>query len=601
MGSQFEKIKYLTDNNQIDFNESNDNNQIGEQFSDFENIQFLDGNSENDEFNWSVSKVRSTKNNNIYLMKKIEKYKISDPKLLNIYHEEAKKLIELNIPFVKKYYKFFQDNNYLYMIMEYIDSDLKDFFEANKIYGSNINEDVIWNILLQCSYALKYLHEKDLGNLGIKLNNIFINNEQNIKIGIFHIIEKFDEQYKYSKRDDIYFLGDYLYSLCFYQNENNKQIYSEDLKNFLNSMIEKEKSIITDSTKLYDMVKSIYNKKCLKISSLRAILRCLYSYSSFNEAICQNEEKLKNNTKKYYISYSYLKSIKIFVGENDNKIEDLCSELRIDIIYFNPKIEGIKEMDPFYLLVFLLDKMYKESNLNININNQQKELKNEKYVIDSMFNEESLDKKSKEQMYNKFINNYKRNANSPISDLFCGIVLTETICQRCENITYSFSNFCFIYYDLLKDNKKEYFDLMKDGFENGRNKFLVKNDYCDRCLTYQEHHEYDKYYRMCTQLMIYFYRGNNYKNNTNINFQEEINLDNFVEEKNISNKYYLVGCINRINIKEEEEEFIFYTRDPDNKNIWYINNEVKNLDNAPIDDIQKNGQIIMLFYNKEKN
>ena len=84
-------------------------------------------------------------------------------------------------------------------------------------------------------------------------------------------------------------------------------------------------------------------------------------------------------------------------------------------------------------------------------------------------------------------------------------------------------------------------------------------------------------------------------------FDEFLNLKDFVDEKDASpTNYYLVGCINRI-YKNGNEEFIYFSRDPDNKNFWHYNGEALNIQKAPIDFIKSNGQIIMLFYNNIEN
>ena len=71
-------------------------------------------------------------------------------------------------------------------------------------------------------------------------------------------------------------------------------------------------------------------------------------------------------------------------------------------------------------------------------------------------------------------------------------------------------------------------------------------------------------------------------------------------KKNASPKnYYLVGCINRI-IKNGKETFIYFSRDPYNMNIWHKDEEILTINNVPINDIMKRGQIIMLFYKSDE-
>ena len=261
-----------------------------------------------------------------------------------------------------------------------------------------------------------------------------------------------------------------------------------------------------------------------------------------------------------------------------------------------PELEENKEINPFIFLIFLLEKIHKETNKIIE-NNEEIEEKNEKNIINSPFDAEKLDKSNKEQMLNNFISYFKNNVNSPISDLFCGIILSEIKCQICENINYSFSNFCFIYFDISNNNNKN-FDLVKDGFENKKLLSVDKTIYCEKCLIYQKHSEYNKYYKMPHQLIIYFYRGNNYNDNSAINFDEKLNVNKYIEEKDSTKEYYLTGSINRI-IDKGKEKFIYYIRDPNNKNILFLNDFKEQIDfnNNAINKIQSNGQIVLLFYN----
>ena len=104
---------------------------------------------------------------------------------------------------------------------------------------------------------------------------------------------------------------------------------------------------------------------------------------------------------------------------------------------------------------------------------------------------------------------------------------------------------------------------------------------------------------MPDQLIIYFDRGYNYKNKSNILFEEKLNVENYIEDNKDSPKdYYLTGSINRL-IDKGKEKFIYCIREPNNKNNWNVNDSkvYLNCDNAPINKIQSNGEIILLFYN----
>ena len=109
--------------------------------------------------------------------------------------------------------------------------------------------------------------------------------------------------------------------------------------------------------------------------------------------------------------------------------------------------------------------------------------------------------------------------------------------------------------------------------------------------------EFNRYYMINGQLIISFNRGNNYENNSKINFDEFLNLEEFIEKKDSPKNYYLVGCINRL----VNEKFIFFARDPSNMKVWYNDDRQYTINNAPINQMKNSGQIIMLFYNKMEN
>lgn len=590
MGSQIEKLKNLESHIEINLEELplyNDDDEIGDQFTDFEINQFYDF-DEND-YSWSKAKVISRKNHKVYMM---ENLNIQHQFISNCF-DQISKLKDLNHPYIIKYYKFFQYNNNFLLIREFMNPDIDNYIKANQAYNIRINEEYLWNILLQCLSALEYLHKQNLGNSGIKLGNIYMRDEQNIKIGIFN-------PFPYNNNlEDINILGNYFYNMCLYQLEaenEKKPIYSKELIDIIYLMKENDHKNFPNYYNLFGEVKKIFIQKYARNTSISAVFRCLYSYHNFYEIIYKNAQKINISNQKYYIYNWVVKIIELIFESKKEKFNEYIEDFRLEISSKYPELEENKEINPFIFLIFLLEKIHKETNKIIE-NNEEIEEKNEKNIINSPFDAEKLDKSNKEQMLNNFITYFKNNVNSPISDLFCGIILSEIKCQICENINYSFSNFCFIYFDISNNNNKN-FDLVKDGFENKKLLSVDKTIYCEKCLIYQKHSEYNKYYKMPHQLIIYFYRGNNYNDNSAINFDEKLNVNKYIEEKDLTKEYYLTGSINRI-IDKGKEKFIYYIRDPNNKNILFLNDFKEQIDfnNNAINKIQSNGQIVLLFYN----
>ena len=622
MGSINETVKDSEGDNLAIFDEATlyDDSQMGNNFEDFEILQILteDEDNQNNQKQCFVTKVRSTKNNKLYAMKKIV------TNMNNFNESFCKPLIQLNNPHILKYYKTIRDsNNDLYLIMELMNNDsINNFIKAHYKVNKLIKEEEIWNILLQCSSALDYLHKQKLSKLGIRFIDIFMSNEQNAKISLFSEIPK-KEDINYNLSDDILLLGRYFYKMIFsylervqkakniYQiqlNEEYNPYYSNELKNIIFSMTRDGRP---NSSQLYNNVKQTYVKKYAKNTSINSVLRCLIGYRNLNHIICEEKrEIISSNKQKYYINGWYIKAYDAICGISEESLNECIEEFRRAIAFDNSKLDGNKEIDPLYLLGFLLEKMHKETN-EINENNIQGNFKLSQNKTNSFFNDEE-DKSNKDQMLHKFINNYNKNIHSPISELFLGIGKRKRICSVCSTPSYFFNNFCFVFFDLSKRNSNDDFELdqgFKDLYDEG--KVLETNTpdrvYCKRCLSYQPHTEYNRFYKMNKELIICFMRGNDYKNESKIIFEENLTVkDNYVDiNEGKPFVYRIIGSINRIVTKKGEEEFIYFAKDPENE-IWHSRSKGNNLDDSlinesPIDLMKNTGNLLLLFCDLKNN
>ena len=631
MGSQLEIIKDQEGNSHVIFDKSGlcDDSQMGDSLQDFEVLRVLGGGGNSKSI---VSKVRSLKNNKIYAMKKIDLSKINDEgkKLCLAQMEKLKNLIH---PHIIRYYKTFKDEkNCLYLIYEYMNNaDIQSFIKAHQVLEKKIKEEEIWNILLQCLSALEYLHKENLAHLAIKFTNAYLNNEQNVKVGLFRETPKLEDK-DYNIKDDIMEIGLYFYKMCYSQfphtifkiirgekkyTENNHDFplkldpnnnYSPELLNIVIRMVEPDSNRRLSSGELYNIVKDEYVKKFTNNTSIKSVLRCLYSYPGFTQQILNKEQDIIQNKDKYYINYWYLSTIKAFQTNQDSN--KCLEEFRRALASENTKLDCSKEVDPIYLLAFLLEKMHREFNKVV-----QTQIKgidyNQQYVINSRYKVEEEDRTNKEQMIQKFNSYFNKNINSIISKLFFGVMKTKRICRVCKSPAYSFSNNCFLAFDVNKCNEP-IFDIKKHGFlaQHKENRQLKKEKYhvfCDKCLTEQNHNEFNRFYSFGDHLVICFFRGNNYSKNTPINVVENLTLSKgkYPEDANSPFNYYLVGSVNRVTVtinNEEKEVFHYFSRDPNNRTLWHcsLDNKVECLDQAPVQTIQQTGQVIVLFYNAIK-
>ena len=606
--------------------------ECGRRLIDYEIMQIIsEEKDENEEDANSVAKVRSLNNNKIYAMKRMSLSTIQKTNMDQYLDKVMNKLNKLNNPHIIKYYNYFIEGENLYIIMEYMNnSDIIGFIQAHKILNENISEEVIWNILLQCLSALDYLHKQNLENIGLKLTHIFMNNEQNAKIGVFNDMSCMKKNI--NEREDIYILGKYFYlmmnsakdigelikrddyinELDYEKVENN--LYSNELQEIVNSMSIHNTTNIVNVENLYERVKDKYVKKYAKNSSIEAVIRCLFAYKLFNDKINSQKQLFKDNKEKYYINYWYSQAIEAIAGLGEVPLNLCIEEFRRAIASSFSKLDGNKEIDPLILLTFLLVMMHNETNEvegEQDIKNGENKKQKSNFVISSSFNGEEEDKCNKMQMWDKFITKFNARTHSPISDLFFGFIKRKDICQTCRTGYYSFYNYFYIIFNLSnRDNNKD-FDLIEDGFKAQHlNYKLIGADgpdkmICDRCSTYQKYKEFNRYYMLKDHLIICFIRGNHFQNKSKIKFSENIDLKDFIEpDINSPHKFYLVGTIIR---NYEQENFVSYSRDYYNQYCWHCSKTLdipnKEIGYSPIKDIEeeeKNGQIIMLFYTRDE-
>ena len=120
-----------------------------------------------------ASKVVSKNNSKTYALKRI----CSDyiPKEENWEKKLSRSFRLINqVSNATKYYTYFFENNDLYMVYEFIESqDLNDFVQTYRANDKTIESDILHNIIIQCIFGLKCLHKNKILHRNIKPGNIF--------------------------------------------------------------------------------------------------------------------------------------------------------------------------------------------------------------------------------------------------------------------------------------------------------------------------------------------------------------------------------------------------------------------------------------------
>ena len=103
-----------------------------------------------------------------------------------------KKIKHINVINLLDFY-LSRENGQLYLLMEYLQTDLSKFFRENRENPNVMNENFLKNISFQILNGLNYLHENNIIHRDIKLENILYDPKNNIaKIGDFGLSRQFD-------------------------------------------------------------------------------------------------------------------------------------------------------------------------------------------------------------------------------------------------------------------------------------------------------------------------------------------------------------------------------------------------------------------------
>jgi ubiquitin C-terminal hydrolase len=300
----------------------------------------------------------------------------------------------------------------------------------------------------------------------------------------------------------------------------------------------------------------------------------------------------QNNTNPHPITEGYIKLIQNL----DNNINNKFNQFKEILAIQNPKLNTDDEIDPVFIITYLLEKMHKE----LNVIKTRKTFNESQYIINSAFNGQDEDRSNKSEMLERFFKHFSYNFNSPISNLFFGMLKEKKVCKTCGMFNYNYTCFCLMTFDLnelcgLNNNKGVNLINLFQAMHDKKKEYTLKDKiYCDKCLSYQNHIKTKKIYSMPYKLIISLERGVNCMNKTKVNFPFDLNVSNFVEYTAAPKTYQLIGCVNRAD-NNDKEHYISFTKKI-NSDIWIYSDDDK-INQTNRDSALSYGIPVLLFYN----
>lgn len=564
-------------------------NFIGNNLNDFEILGILD-----DGENSKVIKVKSKIDNGIYVMKQIELRLIEKYNLNN----EIDFFKEANHPNIIKCYSIFDEGNYRYIIMEFMNNgDLESYKELNTTFGINIAEKKIIEFAYNCLSALEYIHSKGR-NRQIKLKNIFIDDNFNLKIGILNITSIIAfEPNQNQNRLDIQIFGNVLDNLLSYYAKNNEE---KKLSVEIHSFILYLKNEQINSTKdAKALIKEMYIKSCVKNTSIESVFYCLNNFSNLK-------------------SYFYIKIGDLIKEENINKNKILVKQfvnvirrlnkLNPDEKTFSLNLKKEKINDSLYELRKTLEKvgLYSKNDntetnpenlipfLLIKLNSELSEITIPKYIDDDKIykilaqNIYFEDLENEKLIFKVYLNIFKEKFWSFISSNFLTFIKNNCFCNNCKKTIFNFSA---IYYLYIKP--KDYLNKGKIDISNYiYNKERQFN--CPKCNKGNIFNIKSSLYKPANNLIIILDRGKYYKDKAFVDFDENLSINNNYYE--VKTNYKLKGIISK------DKKYNYYNCFIEKDNNWeQIDSnkyEKDKFDITPMKlcDIKNKDFIICLFY-----
>ena len=599
----------------------------------------------------SVSLVSSKITNKLYAMKEIKSGRYQSEKQRLEVEKEIQLLENLHHPHVITYFTSFKENNNFYIITEYINGgSLEDLLKKNIAQGKLIDERTIWDLLVQSLSGLLYLHEnKKIIHRDIKPDNILLDFEGRLKISDFGVSAIRSEEVadlvkchdtirgpidfmspemalggSYDFKSDIYMLGLTFFIMMSNQmpekkitigpmiipvrNKNAKlpESYSETLRNFIQKLLNSPEERPSTKKAYYEAV-SFFTCKYLKVTSICSTLQCLLSIPSIgpyfrSERVQSYIDADQNNENRKYVITKVFKDALLHSEPSNFNFELFrieCLKLRILLYANNDNSNKYTEIPLFDFVPDLLTVLHKELNKEI-INSQHPSSKSLNF--ESNINKiGNIDWTNEQSVINAAVQLFANKYRSKITDQLFYLSKTIHECPECQRIikySCTINCVCGMRPDraamYLKKNDLNVIDL----FKHYRKKRLFENENtnCKYCGKVQKNVNRTKIF-YTSPLNLILEIDYEKENLFNLNIDEKINIQPFIEKIDISkSNYYLVGAIFAEQKENESRKYVSISR-AKNGNWYYFDGT--NIRNSSLNDLKNHKQLKMLFYSSQ--
>ena len=312
---------------------------------------------------------------------------------------EVNVLKSLNHPYIIKYIESFHDSNLFCIVMEYADcGDMNKLVKSQLKLQIPLREEVILNWFVQLCFAVKYIHERKILHRDLKLSNVFLCSNGDIKLGDFGIAKVLNDtndfaktlvgtpyylspelclKRSYNQKSDVWSMGCVLYELMYMRHAfeasnigelilkilkgdfgkmDNAYSFSKELKNLVKDILVTNCEMRPDVNKLLSqkVLERYIKLNLVKQISMRENANALShketTKKDFNLLFERKNEKNSNNTTEkseknaFTPEFSWEKTEDelIIIVEVSDKVKELKSAIKSMDTNYYIRISGIK-------------------------------------------------------------------------------------------------------------------------------------------------------------------------------------------------------------------------------------------------------------------
>ena len=323
---------------------------------------------------------------------------------------------------------------------------------------------------------------------------------------------------------------------------------------------------------------------------MNATLQCLAHVENLTKHLLKSKI-IPLNKARYKLANAYIEVLKNLWLRPDikyyspNNFKNLISEM-------NPLFEGIQANDSKDLILFLMETLHNELNkINNNIANMSNNFINQyDYQI----------------TFNNFCKFFSKNYNSVISHLFYGMYNSMMQCLNCKIITNNIQCFNILIFPLeevrkFKNNIQNIVNIyecfeyyQKDDIMMGQNQI-----YCNNCKIMANSINKSKLIICPNVLVIILNRGKGLQFDVKLNFDEYLNIKNFIFYEQSPSFYELIGIVTHFGPSSMSGHFIAFCKSfVDQK--WYKYNDAQ-VNISTFEEARITGVPYILFYSYIKS